>query len=76
LYHHRLHRLLLPIWRNYRYRVSFQSGPSDAFSAQLFALVGLGREEIRKARQLNWKRLQPYLGLLSLRAHSAALIES
>ncbi|HBO7012411.1 TPA: type VI secretion system baseplate subunit TssG, partial [Pseudomonas aeruginosa] len=60
----------------YRYRVSFQSGASDAFSAQLFALVGLGGEEIRKARELNWKRLLPYLGLLSLRAHSAALIES
>ncbi|WP_121411578.1 type VI secretion system baseplate subunit TssG, partial [Pseudomonas aeruginosa] len=76
LFHHRLHRLLLPIWRKYRYRVSFQSGASDAFSAQLFALVGLGGEEIRKARELNWKRLLPYLGLLSLRAHSAALIES
>lgn len=25
---------------------------------------------------MNWKRLLPYLGLLSLRAHSAALIES
>lgn len=76
LFHHRLHRLLLPIWRKYRYRVSFQSGASDAFSAQLFALVGLGGEEIRKARELNWKRLLPYLGLLGLRAHSAALIES
>ena len=36
----------------------------------------MGGEEIRKARELNWKRLLPYLGLLSLRAHSAALIES
>ncbi|MGV8664319.1 type VI secretion system baseplate subunit TssG, partial [Pseudomonas aeruginosa] len=25
LFHHRLHRLLLPIWRKYRYRLSFQS---------------------------------------------------
>lgn len=76
LFHHRLHRLMLPIWRKYRYRASFQSGAFDPFSAQLFSLIGLGGEEIRKARELNWKRLLPYLGLLSLRAHSAALIEA
>ncbi|WP_025129818.1 type VI secretion system baseplate subunit TssG [Pseudomonas sp. PH1b] len=76
LFHHRLQRLMLPIWRKYRYRASFKSGALDPFSAQLFALIGLGGEDIRKARELNWKRLLPYLGLLSLRAHSAALIEA
>lgn len=67
---------MLPIWRKYRYCASFQSGARDPFSEQLYALIGLGGEEIRKASQLNWKRLLPYLGLLSLRAHSAALIEA
>ena len=67
---------MLPIWRKYRYRASFQSGAIDPFSSQLFALIGLGGDEIRKAKELNWKRLLPYLGLLSLRAHSAALIEA
>jgi type VI secretion system protein ImpH len=76
LFHHRLQRLMLPIWRKYRYRAGFQSGALDPFSTQLFALIGLGGEEIRKAGELNWKRLFPYLGLLSLRAHSAALIEA
>lgn len=74
VFHHRLQRLMLPIWRKYRYCASFQSGARDPFSEQLFALIGLGGEDIRKASQLNWKRLLPYLGLLSLRAHSAALI--
>ncbi|MGA8135786.1 MAG: type VI secretion system baseplate subunit TssG [Pseudomonas gingeri] len=76
LFHHRLQRLMLPIWRKYRYSARFESGAQDPFSEQLFALVGLGGEEIRRAEELNWKRLLPYLGLLSLRAHSAALIES
>lgn len=76
LFHHRLQRLMLPIWRKYRYRASFESGAVDPFSARLFALIGLGGEQIRKAQELNWKRLLPYLGLLSLRAHSAALIEA
>ena len=76
VFHHRLQRLMLPIWKKYRYRASFQSGALDPFSAQLFALIGLEGEDIRQAKELNWKRLLPYLGLLSLRAHSAALIEA
>ncbi|MFJ2379725.1 type VI secretion system baseplate subunit TssG [Pseudomonas protegens] len=76
LFHHRLQRLMLPIWSKYRYRASFKSGALDPFSEQLFALIGLGGTDIRKAKELNWKRLLPYLGLLSLRAHSAALIEA
>ncbi|MDU9039746.1 type VI secretion system baseplate subunit TssG [Pseudomonas corrugata] len=76
LFHHRLQRLMLPIWRKYRYSASFQSGARDPFSEQLFALVGLGGDAIRQATQLNWRRLLPYLGLLSLRAHSAALFEA
>ncbi len=76
LFNNRLQRLLLPIWQKYRYRARFTSGAHDPFSEQLFALVGLSGEAIRSAPELNWKRLLPYLGLLSLRAHSAALIES
>lgn len=76
LFHHRLQRLMLPIWRKYRYNARFECGANDPFSEHLFALIGLGGEEIRRAEELNWKRLLPYLGLLSLRAHSAALIES
>ena len=76
LFHHRLQRLMLPIWRKYRYRTCFRMGAGDTFSAQMFALIGLGSPHLRDATQLDCKRLLPYLGLLSLRAHSAALIET
>lgn len=76
LFNNRLQRLMLPIWQKYRYRARFISGARDPFSSQLFALIGLRGKTIRGASELNWKRLLPYLGLLSLRAHSAALIES
>ncbi|ANF25294.1 type VI secretion system baseplate subunit TssG [Stutzerimonas stutzeri] len=76
LFNNRLQRLILPIWQKYRYRARFSTGARDPLSEQLFALIGLGGEQIRAASELNWKRLLPYLGLLSLRAHSAALIES
>ncbi|MCD5984002.1 type VI secretion system baseplate subunit TssG [Pseudomonas sp. CDFA 610] len=76
VFHHRLQKLMLPVWRKYRYHAVFAHGATDRFSEHLFALIGLGGERIREAADLDWKRLLPYLGLLSLRAHSAALIES
>ncbi|WOD09759.1 type VI secretion system baseplate subunit TssG [Pseudomonas sp. NyZ704] len=76
LFNNRLQRLLLPIWQKYRYYSRFSSGALDPFSSQLFSLIGLGGESIRSHSELNWKRLLPYLGLLSLRVQSAAVIES
>lgn len=76
VFHHRLQRLMLPIWRKYRYRACFQASAGDAFSEQMFALIGLRGPQVRSATQLNGKRLLPYLGLLSLRVHSAALMET
>ncbi|QNQ97581.1 type VI secretion protein [Pseudomonas oryzihabitans] len=76
LFNHRLHRLLLPIWRKYRYHARFRKGARDELSVRLFSLIGLGDNSLRQAPELNWKRLLPYLGLLSLKVHSAALIEA
>ncbi|MFN3355530.1 MAG: type VI secretion system baseplate subunit TssG [Pseudomonas sp.] len=76
VFHHRLQRLMLPIWRKYRYRACFQAGAGDAFSEHMFALIGLRGRQIRMAAQLDCKRLLPYLGLLGLKAHSASLIET
>ncbi|WP_440062952.1 type VI secretion system baseplate subunit TssG [Pseudomonas syringae] len=76
IFNHRLQKLMVPVWRKYRYHAAFTTGATDPFSEQLFALIGLHGERIRETTELNWKRLLPYLGLLSLRAHSAALIES
>lgn len=76
LINNRLQRLLMPIWQKYRYRACFQPGALDPFSDQVFALIGLGHRVLRSGSELDWKRLLPYLGLLSLRAHSAALIEA
>lgn len=76
LFNHRLQRLLLQIWQKYRYHARFRRDAQDPLSEHLFALIGLGGPRIRQTSELNWKRLLPYLGLLSLRAHSAALIES
>ena len=75
LFNNRLQRLLLPIWRKYRYHTRY-AGAGDLMSSHMFALIGLGHPALHQAADLNWKRLLPYLGLLSMRAQSAALLES
>jgi len=76
VFHHRLQRLMLPVWRKYRYRARFQAGARDTFSEQMFALIGLSGQQIRSIARLNCERLLPYLGMLGLRSHSASLIET
>src|SRR5690554_4037665 len=76
LFNDRLQRLMLPIWRKYRYHSRYGASASDPVSTQMFALIGLGHPAMREAGDLNWKRLLPYLGLLSMRAQSAALLEA
>lgn len=76
LFNNRLQRLLLPVWQKYRYHARFKPGGRDPVSALLFSLIGLSGNTIRHSTELNWKRLLPYLGLLSLKVHSATLIEA
>ncbi|MBM7063366.1 type VI secretion system baseplate subunit TssG [Pseudomonas sp. UL073] len=74
LFNDRLQRLLLPVWRKYRYPACFQPGARDAFSQRLFALAGVADPRLRDTSALDWQRLLPYLGVLGMRAHSASLI--
>lgn len=76
LFNSRLHRLLYSLYQKYRYPASFRQGAGDAFSSRMFALIGLGNGLTRHDDRLDWQRLLSYLGLLSQRAHSAALIEA
>ncbi|MDP5291709.1 type VI secretion system baseplate subunit TssG [Oceanimonas sp. CHS3-5] len=76
LFNSRLHRLLYSLYQKYRYPASFRQGARDTFSRRMFALIGLGNEMTGLDNRLQWQRLLSYLGLLSQRSHSAALIES
>ena len=76
LFNSRLQRLLLPVWKKYRYYSRYRPGAKDVVSNQMFALIGLGHSALRQTGELDWRRLLPYLGLLSLRAQSAAMLEA
>ncbi|WP_321407798.1 type VI secretion system baseplate subunit TssG [Tolumonas auensis] len=76
LFNQRLQALIYPIWKKYRYYMQFEPAAKDAFSERMFALIGLGYQELRRSSHIEWPRLLPYLGLLSIKVQSAAVLES
>ncbi len=76
LFNQRLQALIYPIWKKYRYYMQFASSANDAFSARMFALIGLGYPELRHSSRIQWPKLLPYLGLLSIKVQSASLLEA
>ncbi|WP_157466003.1 type VI secretion system baseplate subunit TssG, partial [Colwellia sp. TT2012] len=59
-FNHRLISLVYRVWRKYRYYVRFKEDASDAFSAQLFGLVGLADENLLGETPINWCKLTSY----------------
>jgi type VI secretion system protein ImpH len=74
LFQHRLISLFYRCWEKYRYYVQYRPGATDQFSQWMFALIGLGGADLRKESHVYWPRLLPYLGLLGMHTHSAAVL--
>jgi type VI secretion system protein ImpH len=75
IFHHRLFSLFYRIWKKYRYYIEYKKGASDAFSQQMFSLMGLGDPQLRNVGKIHWERLLYYVGLLSMRSRSAVVLE-
>ena len=78
LFHHRLFYLLYRVWKKYRYYILYEQGAKDPFSQWMFSLIGLGEplKKLRESGHVQWERLLSYVGLLSMRSRSAALLEN
>ncbi|ANU39460.1 type VI secretion system baseplate subunit TssG [Vibrio scophthalmi] len=73
-FNNRLINLVYRVWRKYRYYVRFQAGAQDQFSAQLFALVGLGDPDLRGETPINWSKMLAYSGTLAGRSRSPQVV--
>ncbi|WP_333014297.1 type VI secretion system baseplate subunit TssG [Vibrio vulnificus] len=73
-FNNRLINLVYRVWRKYRYYVRFQPGAQDLFSAQLFALVGLGDPDLRGETPINWCKMLAYAGTLAGRSRSPHVV--
>lgn len=74
LFHHRLLSLFYRSWKKYRYYIQYQPGGTDAYSRWLLSLIGLGHLRLDRDTTLDGDRLLSYLGLLSMRSHSASAL--
>ncbi|MBV7298319.1 type VI secretion system baseplate subunit TssG [Enterovibrio paralichthyis] len=73
-FNHRLISLVFQIWRKYRYYIRFKEDATDTFSAQLFALVGLGDKELRGETPINWCKMLSYAGMLAGKSRSPQVV--
>ncbi|SAK75985.1 type VI secretion protein [Caballeronia pedi] len=73
-FNHRVLTLLHQAWRKYRYYIRFRQEAKDRFSRHVFALIGLGDEELRGATPLPWSRLLSYAGLIASPSRSPTVV--
>ena len=74
MFHHRLTSFVYRSWEKYRYILQYRPGARDPFSNRMFALIGLGHQQLRNDSRLEWARLLPYLGLIGMKVRSASLL--
>lgn len=76
IFNHRLVAILHASWRKYRYYTQYRQYAVDRLSRRFFSFVGVGHEQIRQAKNLNWPRLMAYMGLIAFSGESAGSMES
>lgn len=64
------------IWQKYRYYMLYRAGGADRFTGHMYSLLGLGNNLVGRGGNVRWLRILYYIGMLSFRSHSSALIET
>lgn len=73
-FNHYLLSLLHRAWRKYRYYIRFQPEAGDIFSSYVFALIGLGNEQLRGETALPWSRLLSFAGVIASRSRAPGTV--
>lgn len=76
LFNHNLQKFIYPIWRDARYYVSYQKDLKDHFSKYLLSILGLYPQSQEKDAVLDFHKLLPFLGMLSLKQKSSGTLAS
>ncbi|PHR56522.1 MAG: type VI secretion system baseplate subunit TssG [Arcobacter sp.] len=76
LFNHHIQKMIYPIWEKQRYYIQYQSGLEDKFSKYMLSFLGLYNETKVKNSKLNFTKLLPYIGILSMRQKSAGTLVS
>lgn len=76
LFNHHLQKMAYPIWEKQRYYIQYQRDLQDKFSKYMLSILGLYSQTQIKSSKLNFQKLIPYTGILSMRQKSAGTLVS
>jgi len=76
LFNHHLQKFIYPIWKDARYYVSYQKDLKDKYSKYLLSILGLYPQSQEKDASLDFHKLLPFLGMLSLKQKSSGTLSS
>jgi len=76
LFNHHIQKMLYPIWERQRYYIQYQSNLEDKFSKYMLSILGMYSQTQMNDSHLNFQKLLPYIGLLSMKQKSAGTLVS
>ena len=76
LFNHHIQKFIYPIWKDARYYVSYQKDLKDKHSKQMLSILGLYPQSQEGESELDFNKLLPFLGMLSLKQKSSGTLAS
>lgn len=76
LFNNNLQKFIYPIWQKQRYYIEYKKDLKDKFSKYMLSLLGLYSNIDLDDNKLDFHKLMPYIGILSMRQKSAGTLVS
>ena len=74
LFNHNLQKFIYPIWEKQRYYIQYKKDLKDKFSKYMLSLLGLYANLGSSSNKVNFHKIMPYIGVLSMRQKSAGTL--
>lgn len=76
IFNNNLQKFLYPIWEKQRYFIQYNKELKDKFSKYMLSILGLHANYNMPNNRLNFKKIMPYIGVLSMKQKSAGTLTS
>lgn len=76
LFNNNLQKFIYPIWEKQKYYVQYENKLQDKFSKYMLSILGLYANVNDENKQMDFNKLLPYLGILSMKQKSASTLAS
>lgn len=76
IFNNNLQKFIYPIWEKQRYFIQYNKELKDNFSKYMLSILGLHANFKMENNRLNFKKIMPYIGVLSMKQKSAGTLTS